>query len=197
MTNITFQRVIRDCPANDAQTDPRQLIADFDVYIGGEHRATWSRESYSKGYSLYGLDREPIYSEHANGRPDYNMRHCRTKVDKKADFAAVTEGLLMSNLIPTLEDYRQRQLGRGRALLEAEDLHRIASQDHAIKEWGKSLYEMLKLLVDGCDLKIAAGTLKSQIDQRVDQLMAFHRERWSPDERDDVAAFEASLKMEG
>lgn len=190
--DINFRRVVRDCPANAARTDTRSLIYDFEVLIDGEHRATFHRIIYGRGYDLVGPGPvwEELYCEHAQGRADYQMTYCRAKADKKEDFAGIIYGMLQSDLIPTIADYQQRLAGWGRALLIVHDLRMEELKAHAVQERATDFLRLAQLVHDGVDCKKAAGILLDEVVQRQADF-AEHERPLDDHQRAAVAAFNA------
>jgi hypothetical protein len=135
---IKFERVVRDCPANDHQTDPRKRINDFNVLIDGEHRAIFKRVYLGKGYELHDADARPLCG--------YEWRkHIGFAVDKQAHFEATIQDKLAS--IPTLA-----QMAALRAAEAAEKARQEAAEAEdrrvrRIQAAGVELYEALKACV--------------------------------------------------
>lgn len=192
---LDFQRVVRDCQANDRTIDSRSLIYDFDVIVDGERRAVWSRD-YGKGYSLRDANDEAVHIRAAR-EDDYNPDHSlRARAEKKADFAAITEGLLASGRIPSIADCEQRKQGWGRAILERRENARAERLLQAQKEFAGELYAAADGLLISRMARGQVLELFAKIDLRAKEMIDHDAECYARGyvyENEPVEAFTSTL----
>lgn len=194
---ITFERIVRDCPANDQQIDARKMIFDFDVMIDGERRAVWHREYRGRGYELRDLNQEAIFPD-AEATGSYRASRS-VKADKKDDFFGIIETLLAAGRIPTAAESLAREIGWGRAILEAREIEDAKMRAGCIKQRAADLYHLAVMAADGAarDAQFAAVDIIAQIDQATKDFIALTRKhqpmnKW---EAEAVAKFEAALAI--
>jgi len=175
MTTIEFERVIRDCKANDRCNDPRFLIADYDVVIDGTVRATFSRNAGSKGYRLYAPDGFPITAEPMKWNEDPNWRI--VSAETKSEFGSILAELLLAQRIPTPADVEQRIAGEARAREIAIELHVEAGRERVVKKHAMELYRHMidDRRVNGA-AAVAVGPLLAKIDAELAEHEAWVRE---------------------
>lgn len=188
----TLQRVVRDCPANDRGTNP--AIYDFEILINGEHRATLRKNSFSRGYEMMGLDDDHLFP--APVPENENEYYHRAKAEKQADFVPLIDAMIMADRFPTIEDFRARELGWGRALLETRDCVTAKNLGHAVQEYARSFYDLAMLVAAGADMVPGAKKLLAKVQARQAQMEKNQDEMYQPSKWEAVAiaAFTASLK---
>lgn len=144
MPTITFTRIERDCPANKNGRNPptgrnRQLIYDYNVLIGGEHRLTMQRIYTGKGYEISDADGRPI------GASEWR-KNIGQKVDTQGDFEEAVTTLLKKGLIPTLAEMADKRVAeqaeRERKAAEEVEAQRV----QRIQRAGVNLYVALKYI---------------------------------------------------
>lgn len=119
---------------------------EFQVWIAGEHRATWKRLTYKRGYWLQRADKWGGVRRPAN-------RNDSIECASQDDLSAVTAGILP--YIPTLADYAADEAAR------AEKVR----QDEAEKAAQKRLWQIREAapdLLEACELAI--GSLPADND---------------------------------
>jgi len=193
--NFTFKRVIRDCPANVGETNPRNLINDFDVIVDGERRAVWMRNYRGKGYELFDVNHEPVLVRAltpADG--SWVDRTLFAKADKQDDFAAITEGLLLSGRIPTADEASKHREGWGRALLIERDQQIAKSRRYYVGDAADAFYAVVLDAMRNKNVGLRAAELLDAVDRKVlDSVKQYdERELSDPSKRAAIEAFVAS-----
>lgn len=138
-TTFRFERVERDCPANQnrrANGDTLHIIYDFEVWIDGEHRATFKKADTGKGYELHDADGRPLLGQ------TWRKHIGKTHVDKKAEFEATIQDKLA--LIPTLADMARMRDEEGADKARQEAAEREERLQRRIKAKGLDLFVALQ-----------------------------------------------------
>lgn len=169
---VEFVRVERDCPRNSetrAAGATRGIIYDYNVLIGGEHRATMCSEaSLGRGYRLYDADHRPIVAPNRTW-----ATHLGETVEKKADFEPIVSEYLAVGRIPTLAqmaDLRQKE--QETALAERRE-RLDKAREFRINSHGIELYNALAAFRDHPDV----GPLLAKIDGEVATSLAYVTEQ--------------------
>lgn len=137
--SITFERIIRDCPHNqNLQRDgiTKGLIYDFNVMIGGEHRATMKRNFRGTGYNVYDPDHQPIKMVD-NHRDAYPVR-------SQAEFERDINLLWSKDRIPSLAQLEEARAERQRKKEEREAEEAERDRLWRIKKAGPDLFKALE-----------------------------------------------------
>ena len=169
---ISFVRVMRDCPWNDevelriSKGQSAALIYDFDVIVAGEKVATWSKHACGRrGYELFDLNREIIKVPRINTRGERTDLETPwlwrvVSADTKADFAS--EILKEWAYIPTPKQIEQRRLD-AQAKAEREAAEKAENvRLNRIKEAGPKLLDALKLAAKTISDLESAGDLDTE-----------------------------------
>lgn len=109
-TVIEYVRIKRECPHNEeieAKNKKGLLLYDFNVMINGEHRATLSKKSGSRGYYIQDVVSKGIKEE--VWHPWYG-----TEIESQHLFTPTIERLLVKDLIPTRKQITERENARQR-----------------------------------------------------------------------------------
>lgn len=140
--SITFKRVIRDCPHNQnlqANGETKGLIYDFNVMIGGEHRAIMKRNYRGNGYNVYDPDHQSIKvaDDHRSAYP----------VRDQSQFEHVINMLWSKDRIPSLAQLEEARAERQRKADEhkAEEIER--DRIWRIKDAGPDLLVALEAIL--------------------------------------------------
>jgi hypothetical protein len=137
--DLSFLKVIRDCPRNDAiGAGGRGLIYDYQVVYRGEHIANWGKVFSGKGYELEDREGKGIRIKYPN---DSYMTY-RPTVKTKAGFIG---GLaLYWDHIPTAADLEDRKAAAARAKLERIAKAKAEATDWTVKKFAAEMLHVLK-----------------------------------------------------